>query len=521
LATAYQTGATGYCDKRQMTLHLATAIRQVAAGQTYWSEGMQAIARALPPRPVLVSPVLPPQTTLAVLRRNLRLAGIQQIDAAIAQLEAQLRYPQLSLLEELVLTGRRRELATARWLVNRLLANPAEPSLTPITPPTPPRTTSSRGALSQLSQIENQLASIPLGSAIAEPHPIAPPLVPIAETEIVPSANSADISRSLQAVLMDTTSAKLQSSLHNLTEMPLEIDILRVDKKRELFYLILRKLETVLDDLRHSQITPTQLSTRHADILRDLWQQSLTDFLGRYLTLPTNQGDVPAVDLLLPEGDRIQTDILNPIPFVPELLSHLLYQAPLQIDGTTYAPGNPEAMTRAEAVLQHLMIQVANAVVQPLLNRFGNIEWVKQNFFDQRLLSTREVERFRNNLSWKYRLEKYFKEPTAIFESRYNLLVLREPGIAKTSVYAPRNDELERLDGIPLAVTLALEARDAIAPRLHATISFVGSSIVYLLTEVIGRGIGLIGRGVIKGIGNTVQDARFSRINNRDSRRWR
>jgi hypothetical protein len=53
-----------------------------------------------------------------------------------------------------------------------------------------------------------------------------------------------------------------------------------------------------------------------------------------------------------------------------------------------------------------------------------------------------------------------------------------------------------------------LEIRDAIAPRLRATVSFVGSGLVYILTQVIGRGIGLIARGIIQGIGSSWQDLR-------------
>jgi Protein of unknown function (DUF3685) len=56
-------------------------------------------------------------------------------------------------------------------------------------------------------------------------------------------------------------------------------------------------------------------------------------------------------------------------------------------------------------------------------------------------------------------------------------------------------------------VTLALETRDALAPRLQSATTLIGSAVVYLLTEIIGRGIGLIGRGVIKGIGNIWQES--------------
>ena len=60
-------------------------------------------------------------------------------------------------------------------------------------------------------------------------------------------------------------------------------------------------------------------------------------------------------------------------------------------------------------------------------------------------------------------------------------------------------------------MTLALETRDAISPRLRSVTIFIGSGIVYLLTEIIGRGIGLIGRGVIKGVGNIWQESNRSR----------
>ena len=104
--------------------------------------------------------------------------------------------------------------------------------------------------------------------------------------------------------------------------------------------------------------------------------------------------------------------------------------------------------------------------------------------------------------------------PKEIFESNFSLFVLNERGIKKISIYSPRRHELGQLSGIPLTVTLLLETRDAIAPGIRATVSFIGSGVVYLLTQVIGRGIGLIGRGIIQGVGSSFQDAKFGRNNN-------
>ncbi|MBD0343277.1 MAG: DUF3685 domain-containing protein, partial [Coleofasciculus sp. Co-bin14] len=166
-------------------------------------------------------------------------------------------------------------------------------------------------------------------------------------------------------------------------------------------------------------------------------------------------------------------------------------------------------------LLQNLIIQVANAVVQPLLNEFADLEKIKQDFYDRRLISSREIARLRNNLSWRYRLSQFLEEPRAIFESRYELFVLNDSGIKKTSIYAPRRQELERLQGIPLLVTFAYEVRDAIAPRLRGTVAWIGRGVVYVLTQVLGRSIGLVIRGVIQGIGNAFQDTKFGKNSQR------
>jgi hypothetical protein len=214
---------------------------------------------------------------------------------------------------------------------------------------------------------------------------------------------------------------------------------------------------------------------------------------------------------LLQDETVVRSAILDKIPLVSDLFSYLLFATPLVIDNASYASGTLEAKERAEIILQNLTIQVANAVVQPLLNRFADLEVIKQNYYDRRLISTREIERFRNNLSWKYRIGAYFEEPRQIFESRYELLLFAPRGIAKVSIYAPRNRELAELSGIGLIVTLALELRDAIAPRLQAVVSFLGSGIIFVLTQVIGKTIGLIGRGVLQGLGGSWQESKNKR----------
>ncbi|MBW4694756.1 MAG: DUF3685 domain-containing protein [Lyngbya sp. HA4199-MV5] len=497
LATAFQSGAGGYCLKGTGITELVTAIRQVAAGQPYWTEGIQAIAthnaevqpgdQAQLARRSTIDPFLSrrPATRswLAQRRQNLRRSGVRQIEQAIAALEAQLE-TNPSLIDRLVLTGQRRELRMARWLVNQLLATAGDP----------------------VSAFPEALPNVRRALGVRTP-PTSIAEQPVNELPTALASASTSRIQLPQTALFDATFAKLHGSLVNHTETALEIDILKDAKKRELLHTVLQKLQAILDELRLSQLSFQQLALKRSVVLQDLWQATVTDFFGKYYTVSIDGQSIEVVTVLLQDHTIVQTEMLDRIPLFSEFLSHFLFQTPLTIDGTDYATGTVEATSRMELLLQHVTIQVANAVMQPLINRFGDVAAIKQTFYDQRLLSSRDIERFRNDLSWKYRTDRLFTEPTAIFESQYRLFTFTGNSISKTSIYAPRNDELAKLSRLPFLVTLVLETRDAIAPRLRTAISFLGRGVVYVLTEVVGRGIGLIGRGIVKGIGNALQDA--------------
>jgi DNA-binding NarL/FixJ family response regulator len=472
LIAARQMNIEGCVPRGSSVINIATAIRQLAAGQTQWAPEVLAKLSNPPARP----------RPWVTLRERVRSSGLQQIEAAIAEMNTELRKAQLSPWAQLILTGRRRELKAARWLVQRLLPSPA----------------------SNLDSRRKRSSNVGAGRS-----PIRSGTM--VQSESITSLAAEDSTlKTLQSQLLDHIAAKLASELENLTSSPLELDIFRNEKKRELLYLILRQLEGLLDELRISQIQPEQLSSQCSNVLLDLWKSVLTDFLGRYYTLKMGDREVEVVPVLLQDEATIQAEILSKIPQVNALFSHLLFRASLTIDNVSYPVGTAVAFERAVQLLENLMIQMANAVVQPLLNRVADSEAVKQQFYDRRLLSTRDIERFRNDLSWRYRVERYLREPKAIFESQYYLFVLTDYGIRQLTIYAPRRPELESLSGVRFGMTLILEARDAIAPRVQSVVSLVGSGLVYVLTEVIGRGIGLIGRGIVKGIGNIWQESRRS-----------
>lgn len=492
-----QAGAQSYGLKAENPTELLHRLRRLAVGENVW-----------PVDGILISPTVQPVNTgranraiatpLAVFKRNVRISGTRQIEATLASLLTQLDRSDVLGIDRFVIEGRCRELRTARWLVQRLLATGELDDEQPPEHDTD-AAVNHNGPTHSVSTSHH--------SAEARSN-LVPNLSPRLTTD---AAEGAIISAGVEATLFDGVTLKLQSSLQNLCNVPLEIDILREDKKRELLYLIVRKLSMLLGKLRQSQVTPRQVLDGRSRILRDLWQSIADDFFGRYYAVQVEGLEIEIVTVLHDDAKFAQADILDCIPYINELLAHLLFQDTLMVDSVPYAAGTPEAMMRAEVLLDNAIIQIANSIIQPLLNRLGDVEVIKQGFYDRRLMSSRDIAQFRNNLSWRYRFDRTIGNPVNVFESRYRLFVLQGNGIKQTSIYAPRRDELDVLQGFPFLVTLSLEARDAVAPRVRAVISFVGSGLIYVLTEVIGRGIGLVVRGVIKGIGSAWQDARFSR----------
>ena len=130
-------GADGYCPKGTAVAELVTAMTELANGNSYWRE--VTVSTALNPSPQTTASRLP----LAQFRQNLYSSGISYIETTLKAVTEQLQIPGLPILERAILAGRRRELLTARWLLNQLLLAPQEkPQLQPefiptVSPPLP------------------------------------------------------------------------------------------------------------------------------------------------------------------------------------------------------------------------------------------------------------------------------------------------------------------------------------------------------------------------------------------------
>ncbi|MGB5634538.1 MAG: DUF3685 domain-containing protein [Waterburya sp.] len=446
LAKLKSWGVQGNCDRNASINTIIEGLHTVAYGNTYWQTNDRSI-----------------QLWQKILAR-LSKSGRIELEETLQSIESELANPNLSDWERVFLMGRKRELLTVRWLSSRLVAE-------------------------EITLTENNAA---IESSTAE-------IVPIAATELAPLPVFAD---SANKTIFERVATDIQIGFNNRTKILLEIDILRPEIQKSLCQLILQRLSETIPQV---PIAST-LDRDYMSYLKDLWSWSTSYFFTQHYGQLNIEEDRQLNYLAEQEFEIIKYHIFNYIYGIPELFDYLLGKPGLIIENTIYQSDDPEAIARIEFLLQNLIIQIANGVMQVLLNNFYDQEIFKYKLYKSEYRSDRELARFRNQLSWKYRQEVYFTHPQNIFESRHRLFVLNSGAIRTMYVYAPRKTELEQLTGVPWLSTIVIEIRDAIAPLVRKFIALAGSTVVFVLTQVIGKGLGLVGKGIIQGIGSTIKD---------------
>ena len=223
-AAAAQMGADGFGARGLPVRALARLIQQTAQPRP---EPVEAVADDI----VFPQPLEGP---IAYLNRT----SVEQIDAAMAEIE-QLTNQRLSYWYRLVLAGKHRELRAARWLVQRIL--PVDPA-TESSQSHSPQSAESTSSPTLLSEESTASSGVPNDRAITRLRGS----VPVAVGDV-------------RSRVCDAVFRKLQFPLENRSAVPLEIDILRPDKTRELLYTTLRSLENLLDDLTQAEVLPGQL----------------------------------------------------------------------------------------------------------------------------------------------------------------------------------------------------------------------------------------------------------------------
>ena len=295
--------------------------------------------------------------------------------------------------------------------------------------------------------------------------------------------------------------------LSNATGQMLAIEGLQPERRRELLLALLGQLNAVLQRLRLDQQAcvekrSDQALSEHWQALQpELRQQALCTMAGHYVRLPMGEELSGVADHLLLNTELEDMD--EELPSPKRMLAPFLDNQPVLVDGQLLPADDPRALLQLETLVSNWLVRTAELIGSELLGVCGDWPELRRYLLEQRLISTRELERLRNQLNTQSRWQTWIQRPIRLYESQRLLYQLNNGTIAPLLLTEPRDEELRRLGWWQQQVALLLEARDALAPQVQLLVRRVGDLLAVVLTQVIGRAIGLVGRGIAQGMGRS------------------
>lgn len=407
--------------------------------------------------------------------------GIKEIERQIREINSYTQSNKLPSVDMIYWHGRKRELKFAKWLINRFLSEADRTFL-------------------DFQLNFNQLL----------------PSEESKEKEDKTSKNQQE-SKKKEAIIItnkplnsyELTLTKVQNCVDNLTGKIQAIDILINKRKKELLIIILQEWQQLIREISQLKLEEKELAEKINTFIRELWQNSALKFLQRYWpnqNTSDSEKNLELVNLIINQGEIMSKNKQLMIPFLEDLIFYEVNKKAIVIDTINYNYGEETSQEIEEIILQNSIVTIANYIMEFVLNKFADDPLLKKNLFQPELKSSRKVAMFRNNLVWKYRREKYWQNPKNIFEDQYEMLKLNHQGIISCQITHPRYQELNTIKGIPWGVTILIELRDSLSKGVKSLGDSLGGLLVYLLTEVIGKGIGLIGKGILQGIGSRMKN---------------
>jgi DNA-binding NarL/FixJ family response regulator len=294
----------------------------------------------------------------------------------------------------------------------------------------------------------------------------------------------------------------IRGDLSNQSGQLLALEGLAADQRRALLEALLGQLGLLISRLRQDHQRGPELLERWDGMQEDLRRLALRQMAGDYVQLPQEGRLLPVADSLIAAANLKRLDPESPSPL--PMLTALVQAQPLLVEGRLLAPDEPQALLHLEALISNWLVRTAELLSAEVLNCCSGWPELRRYLLRPDLLATRNLERLRNQLNSQQRWLEWIERPMDLYESRRHLLHLQGGTIRPVRIIEPRDRELKQLGWLQQLVTLSLEARDALAPQVQAFLRRLGDLVVVVLTKVIGRAIGLIGRGILQGMGRSL-----------------
>ncbi len=211
---------------------------------------------------------------------------------------------------------------------------------------------------------------------------------------------------------------------------------------------------------------------------------SINDFIFSQLENMTNVDDFESHDI---------STIIEPI----------IKNEPLYHNGKILPLYETESFKTFESIILNWVLRTSNLIAADIFNYCSGWPELRNLFINPKLQSTRNFERFRNNINNYDRWHNNFYMPVYLYESKREYIDIVDNNFIRYFKNENREKDIDKLTWLQKQITLLVEIRDAISPQLEIATKYIGNIFVTILTKVIGKAIGLVGKGILQGLGRS------------------
>ena len=234
-------------------------------------------------------------------------------------------------------------------------------------------------------------------------------------------------------------------------------------------------------------------------LICDLKKNALINIVDNYFRVKRKNDSISLSKFL---SDNIQTIEYDSESHKEELFFQpIIKNEPLNFEGRILPLYETESFKLLEEIISNWAIRTSNNLASEIFNLCSDFPELRGDLINNKLLSTRNFERFRNNINNFNRWHNNIRMPINFYESKREYIDIIDNKFIRYYKNENREKDLEKLEWFQRQVTLLIEIRDALAPQLEIIVRYVGNFVVTILTKIVGKSIGLIGKGVLQGLG--------------------
>ena len=239
------------------------------------------------------------------------------------------------------------------------------------------------------------------------------------------------------------------------------------------------------------------------DLIYQLKKNTLLNIIDSYTRIKKNGVLISINDFIFSQLENMTNVDDFETHDISTIIEPIIKNEPLYHDGKILPLYETESFKTFESIISNWVLRTSNLMAADIFNYCSGWPELRNLFINPKLQSTRNFERFRNNINNYDRWHNNFYMPVYLYESKREYIDIVDNNFIRYFKNENREKDIDKLTWLQKQITLLVEIRDAISPQLEIAIKYIGNIFVTILTKVLGKAIGLVGKGILQGLGRS------------------